>query len=77
MIEDVFGFVCMSHTLWRVMNLNFRDKEDLQKFLSDTPYYASLDNYCLGNTMAEAGEVVRKIADDKKLKESSFCNEAK
>ena len=65
----------MSHTLWRVMNLNFRDKEDLQKSLSDTPYYASPDNYCLGNSLTEAGEIIRRIANDKKSENKDLrCN---
>ena len=44
----------------------FINQEDLENFLSDKKYYSGRNNYCLGNTLEEAGEIFRKIVEDKK-----------
>lgn len=44
--------------------MRFRNNEDLEKFLSDTAYYAGQDNYCLGDTLEEAGEIVGMIVKE-------------
>ncbi len=45
--------------------MKFRNQEDKDNFLSDKMYYAGKDNYCLGDTLEEAGMVIRKILNDK------------
>lgn len=47
------------------MIMTFRNQEDLENFLSDKKYYAGKNNYCLGETLEEAGEIFRKIVEDK------------
>jgi hypothetical protein len=42
--------------------MNFRpDTEDLMNFLKDIPYFGSSENFCLGNSMEEAGQIVSVI----------------
>lgn len=48
--------------------MNFREKEDFDRFLKDEPYYKSKDNFCLGNTLEEAAEVIRLMCADAKKK---------
>ena len=45
--------------------MKFRNQNEIQDFLEDKPFYSSPDSYCLGKTMEQAGEVIRKIATGK------------
>ena len=51
--------------------MTFANKEDLQNFLEHKKYYKSPDNYCLGSSLKDAGEVIstiKKSCDEKKQK---------
>lgn len=49
--------------------MNFKDKNDIDRFLRDEPYYKSKDNFCLGNTFEEAAEIIKLMCIDVKEKE--------
>ena len=38
-------------------------EEFIEKLLSDTPFYEDNEYYCLGNTLEEAGRIVRTIVE--------------
>lgn len=38
---------------------------ELQKFLRDEPFFVNQSAFCLGNTLDEAGDIFRKIAEEK------------
>lgn len=42
----------------------FETAEEKMMFLHDEPYYKNPDSFCLGNTMDEAGEIMKKIQKD-------------
>ncbi len=42
----------------------FDTPEEKMMFLHDEPYYRNPDNFCLGNTMEEAGAVMKKIQEE-------------
>ena len=41
--------------------MKFIEKEDVEKFLEDEPFFKNNDCYCLGNSLEEAGEIVEII----------------
>ena len=41
----------------------FDTSEEKMMFLQDKPYYRNPNNFCLGNTLDEAGEVMQKIIE--------------
>lgn len=41
--------------------MKFKSEAKLQAFLEDKPFFHSTDCYCLGNTLEEAGEIVRQM----------------
>ncbi|MBR0542341.1 MAG: hypothetical protein IJK26_09075 [Clostridia bacterium] len=41
-------------------------EEELKRFLSDEPFYNNQHSFCLGKTLAEAGEIFRKIMAERK-----------
>ena len=45
--------------------MKFKTEEERNKFLKDEKYFESLENYCLGNTQDEAGEIMRRIIEEK------------
>lgn len=49
------------------------NNENLQRFLNDKPFFENEESYCLGNTLEDAGEVVRKIMDGKKKEGEKVC----
>lgn len=42
-----------------------RSKEDIENYIKGVPFYKSPTNFCLGNTMEEAGMITRLIMEDK------------
>lgn len=42
----------------------FETAEEKMMFLHDEPYYKNPDSFCLGNTMDEAGKIMKKIQED-------------
>lgn len=40
-------------------------EQEIEMLLADKPYYSSGSSYCLGKTLTEAGEIVRRIVEDK------------
>lgn len=57
--------------------MNFKNMEDMERFLKDEPYYISKDNFCLGNTHEEAAEIIRLMCKEtkgiKKVKGEVLC----
>ena len=43
--------------------MNFASDDDLQKFINHEKYFKSIDNFCLGHNLSDAGEILKKIAD--------------
>jgi len=43
--------------------MNIHD-EDIEKFINNIPYYKNNQNYCLGNSMKEAGKIIGIIVDN-------------
>lgn len=39
------------------------DADSLCAFLKDTPFYANNECFCLGDTLDEAGDIVRRIVE--------------
>lgn len=39
------------------------DADSLSAFLKDMPFYANNECFCLGNSLDEAGEIVRQIVE--------------
>lgn len=48
-----------------------KNTEDFEKFLADEPYYVSSENYCLGNSLPEAAEIIKKIMYEKEKNEGA------
>lgn len=44
--------------------MKFKNAENQEKFLRDEKYYENPEDYCLGNTLEEAGEIFRKLLND-------------
>lgn len=42
----------------------FDTDEEKMMFLHDKPYYRNSDSYCLGNTMEEAGIIMKRIREE-------------
>lgn len=40
-------------------------QENIDKFVSDIPYYANASDFCLGKTLEEASGIIRKIIIEK------------
>lgn len=51
--------------------MKFRNDDQKRKFLNDEKYYDGLDNYCLGETMEDASEIIRFIIKDKEAQDTS------
>lgn len=49
--------------------MNFQTDEDLEKFIQKKKFFKSLDNYCLGETLKDCGEILAKIIDEAKSKD--------
>lgn len=45
--------------------MRFNTEEAREKFLQDKAFFESRDSYCLGETMEEAGEILKKIVEGK------------
>ncbi len=41
------------------------DAKSLRSFLNDVPFYENGNCFCLGDTLTEAGEIVKQIAERK------------
>ena len=44
--------------------MKFKTQKEKEDFLQDKPFYKSASSYCLGNTMEEASEIIRKIKEE-------------
>ena len=51
--------------------MKFKNEAELRAFLDDKPFFHGADSYCLGNTMEEAGKIVREM-----LREAKFSGKA-
>lgn len=47
--------------------MKFKSEAELQAFLDDKPFFHSTDSYCLGNTMEEAGRVIRQMMEKSEI----------
>ena len=47
--------------------------DDLKKFLNDIPYFDNENNFCLGNSLSEAGEIIRVIMTHKGEEKKAEC----
>lgn len=44
--------------------MKFTNEENLRKFLNDEPYYENKDDYCLGDSLESASNIVNQLMDD-------------
>lgn len=44
--------------------MKFTNEENMKKFLNDEPYYTNREDYCLGNNLENAGNIVNQIIRD-------------
>lgn len=42
----------------------FETAEEKMMFLYDKPYYRNPDSFCLGNTLDEAGEIMKTVQEE-------------
>ena len=50
-------------------SMKFQDEHEKQKFIHDEKYFGNLNSYCLGNTLEEAGDILRKITEAKEVQQ--------
>lgn len=44
--------------------MKFTNEENLKKFLNDEPYYENKEDYCLGDSLESASNIVNQLMDD-------------
>lgn len=49
--------------------MKFKTKEHLDDFLNDVPYFFDAEDYCLGNSLAEASSVFKELIKTKEKKD--------
>ncbi len=42
----------------------FESSENRNRFLNGDKYYCSKNDYCIGNTIADAADIIRRIAEE-------------
>lgn len=52
------------------MYMKFDSSENTEKFLNDIKFYENINCYCLGNTLEDAGEIIRKIIEEQEMTEN-------
>ena len=55
--------------------MKFENDEDRSMFLNHQCYFKSPNNFCLGVTLEEAGEIILKIIENRKTKDPKKRNE--
>lgn len=53
--------------------MEFENEKELLNFVNDIPYYSDKNNFCLGNTLEEAAEIIRKIVGTVPTEGSKVC----
>lgn len=43
--------------------MKFKSETELQAFLDDKPFFQNADCFCLGNSMTEAGSIIRQMIE--------------
>ena len=49
----------------RKIDMKFRTEEAKEKFLHDEAFWENNESYCLGDTMEEAGDIIKVIMERK------------
>lgn len=53
--------------------MEFKNETELLNFVNDIPYYGDKDSFCLGNTLEEAAEIIRKVVGTASTEGSKVC----